>query len=91
MSKEATFYVVFDAEIWNPSYAQPAVRQVKARRISQKPPSLGGGEIALKFKVAIPDQAFLRLIPDVEVKIPDGWWTSQPVEVVPQEPPEEGA
>jgi hypothetical protein len=89
-SHDATFYVVFDAEIGGTaSWQETHVRKVKARRISQNPPSLAGGEVALKFKANIPDAAFLRLIPNVEITIPDGWWTSQAITVDVQEQPEE--
>lgn len=80
---ESNFYVVFDAEIRG-----GRVRAVKARRLTQSAPALSGGEVALKFSASIPENAFLRLIPDVAVTIPDGWWTSSPVEVVAAQPPE---
>jgi hypothetical protein len=65
------------------------VREVKARRITQKRPDLSGGEVALKFSVMIPDAAFLRLIPDIEINVPEGFWTSQPITVHVADPDEE--
>lgn len=83
-SHSAEFYVIFDAQIYNSR--TPYVRKVRAVRLTKTKPSLAGGEIALKFQATIPDAAFLRLIPDVAITIPDGFWTSQPVEVLVADP-----
>ena len=83
----ATFWAVFDAELYG--RANPTVSKVRARRITQKRPDLSGGEIALKFSVAIPDAAFLRLIPDIEISVPEGFWTSQPITVHVADPEDE--
>lgn len=44
------------------------------------------GTLAIKVALKVPDAAFLRMIPEALVEIPDGWWTSTPV-VVTSEPP----
>lgn len=89
-SHKTQFYCTFDAEIYGgPSWSNPSVRKVRARRITQKKPDLAGGEIAFKFEVEIPDSAFLRLIPDITIKVPDGFWSSQPVQVIVPEPDDE--
>lgn len=85
-SHDAAFYVIFEAQVYNAS--RPYVSKIRAVRLAKTKPALRGGEIALKFHVSIPDAAFLRLIPDVEVQVPDGFWTSQPVEVLVAEPSE---
>lgn len=83
-SHSTEFYVLFDAQIYGSS--APYVRKIRAVRLTKTKPGLAGGEIALKFKATVPDAAFLRLIPDVDVVIPDGFWTSQPIEVMVADP-----
>lgn len=78
------FYVVFEAQIWNSH--TPFVQKIRPKRMVQKKPDLSGGEVAVRFAVDIPDNAFLRLMPDVVVDLPDGFWTSQPVEVIVPDP-----
>lgn len=83
-SHSTEFYVVFTAQLFGGS--APMVRKLHAVRMTKNKPGLAGGEIALKFKATVPDAAFLRLIPDVDVVIPDGFWTSQPIEVLVADP-----
>lgn len=40
------------------------------------------GTVTIKVNLKIPDAAFLRLIPEADVDIPDDWWTTTPVVVV---------
>lgn len=84
-SHTATFHVVFDAEMWRLS-GQDYVRKVRPKRMTQKPPDLAGGEVAIKFEATIPDAAFIRLMPVVELDISEAFWSSQPVTVVVPEP-----
>jgi hypothetical protein len=90
----ATFYVVFKAQVrrqWDArvsDYRDPVV-QVKPDRMTLKPPDLRGGEIFVTYTTEIPDSAFVKMMPSVDVEIPDGWWTSMPVHVVVDEPPTE--
>lgn len=44
------------------------------------------GTICVKVNLKIPDAAFLRLIPEADVEIPEDWWTTTPVVVVSEVP-----
>lgn len=47
------------------------------------------GTLSIKVALKLPDAAFLRMIPEALVEIPDGWWTTTPVTVVSQPPADE--
>lgn len=40
------------------------------------------GTVCIKVNLRLPDAAFLRLIPEADVVVPDEWWTATPVVVV---------
>lgn len=83
---KATFYVVFDAEIRGDS-----VKQIRMQRATKNPGHVGGGEVQARFVVDIPDTAFIRLMPTIDVVLPEGFWTSQPITVVVPDPDDDPA
>lgn len=65
----AEFYVEFRASTWG-GYSSNNIREVRAIKLTQKKPQGSPGNVIVKFTTTIPDQAFLRSIPEASIEVP---------------------
>jgi hypothetical protein len=69
--------------------ASGSVQGAKVIAATQKPPTAPrAGTVLVRVDVRLPELAFQQLMPTAVVEIPDGWWTTTPVRVLAEEPPE---
>lgn len=84
MSVTATCYLQIEGEVIG---SGTFVKAAKVVAYTQAPPGRPKpGTICIRVNLKIPEGAFLRLIPEADVEIPEEWWTTTPVVVV-SEPP----
>jgi len=57
--KSATFYVVIGARYY---HSTGQVGSIRAERLTQKPPSLDSGEVAVRIKLSLDDKVFKALL-----------------------------
>ena len=79
MTVTATGYLQVEGEV-------RAGKHVIGARIvgfTKNPPAKPqAGTLTVKLNLKFPEAAFLRLIPEADVEIPDAWFTTTPVVVV---------
>ena len=84
----AEFWVQFTGQIGRGRDGQRIVTKARAVAITQTPPvDAKAGHIVAKMKIKIPDSAFIKMFPEIEIEVPEGYWTSSPIEIVVPDPP----
>lgn len=64
---KATGWLVLEAT----RYSGGRAREMKLARITQKPPSLDGTQVAIKLTVAVPASAFDRGLAEITIDVPE--------------------
>lgn len=66
----AVFYVEIEPEFYGMRDDASDLRKIKATKLTQNRPEMCQGAVYVKCKIIIDDEAFIRVIPEVDIEIP---------------------